>query len=37
MGMIEGRLSEGIVTTSLDALINWARRSSLWPITFGIA
>src|SRR5258707_11584161 len=24
-------------TTQLDALINWARKSSLWPATFGLA
>ena len=26
-----------IVTVNLDALINWARKSSLWPATFGLA
>jgi NADH-quinone oxidoreductase subunit B len=26
-----------ILTTSLDSLINWARKSSLWPATFGLA
>jgi NADH-quinone oxidoreductase subunit B len=28
---------EGFVTTSADALINWARTGSLWPMTFGLA
>ena len=34
---IEGVLHEGIVTTSADKLINWARTGSLWPMTFGLA
>ncbi len=27
----------GIVTTSLDKVVNWARKNSLWPMTFGLA
>jgi NADH-quinone oxidoreductase subunit B len=34
---IEGVLEKGIVTTSLDVLINYARTGSLWPMTFGLA
>jgi NADH-quinone oxidoreductase subunit B len=26
-----------VLTTRLDSLINWARKSSLWPATFGLA
>ncbi len=25
------------VTTSVDAVVNWARTGSLWPVTFGLA
>ena len=34
---IEGILEQGVVTTSADKLINWARTGSLWPVTFGLA
>ncbi len=27
----------GIVTTKLDFLVNWSRKNSLWPMTFGLA
>ena len=30
-------LNRGLVTTSLDALLNWARTGSMWPVTFGLA
>ena len=26
-----------VLTTKFDSLINWARKSSLWPATFGLA
>lgn len=31
------RLPQGIVTTNVDQLFQWARKSSLWPMTFGLA
>ncbi|ADV27686.1 NADH-quinone oxidoreductase, B subunit [Pseudoxanthomonas suwonensis 11-1] len=30
-------LEKGYVTTSVDALVNWARTGSMWPMTFGLA
>jgi NADH-quinone oxidoreductase subunit B len=26
-----------VITVNLDAVINWARKSSIWPATFGLA
>src|SRR5947209_1311465 len=37
MGLLENRFEDGFVVTSLEAAINWARESSLWPMTFGLA
>jgi NADH-quinone oxidoreductase subunit B len=34
---IEGRFEEGLIITTLEQAINWARQSSLWPLTFGLA
>ncbi|MES9857372.1 MAG: NADH-quinone oxidoreductase subunit B family protein [Sedimenticola sp.] len=34
---IEGILEEGVITTTADKLINWARTGSLWPVSFGLA
>ena len=28
---------EGILLTSLDSAVNWIRKSSIWPMTFGLA
>ena len=32
-----GDVLPDILTTRLDALVNWARKSSIWPATFGLA
>ncbi len=37
MTWIEGRFEENVVTTSLEQAINWAKQSSIWPMTFGLA
>lgn len=34
---LESHLGENVITTSLEWAVNWARRSSLWPATFGLA
>jgi NADH-quinone oxidoreductase subunit B len=28
---------EGVLLTSLDFAVNWIRKSSVWPVTFGLA
>ena len=28
---------EGVILTTLDFAINWVRKSSVWPVTFGLA
>ena len=37
MGLIDNRFEENVVTTTVDSVINWARRSSIWPMQFGLA
>ncbi|MCL4830827.1 MAG: NADH-quinone oxidoreductase subunit B [Caldilineaceae bacterium] len=34
---IEQKAPDGIVTTTLDSLINWGRANSTWPLLFGLA
>jgi len=34
---IEGRFEEGVVLTTFEDALDWARQGSLWPVTFGIA
>ena len=37
MGVIEGKFEENVFITSLDWVFNWARSSSPWPLSFGLA
>ena len=37
MSFLERQLDANILTTNLDAFVCWARKSSLWPMTFGLA
>jgi NADH-quinone oxidoreductase subunit B len=34
---IEEHLGNNVLTTSLEKLVDWARKNSLWPATFGLA
>lgn len=33
----EAIFGDSVITTRLDAMVNWARESSLWPMIFGTA
>ncbi len=37
MGLLEHSFKDNIVTTKVDWLLNWSRKSSIWPMTFGLA
>jgi len=37
MGVLEGKFEENVFITSLDWVFNWARSSSPWPLSFGLA
>ncbi len=30
-------LKQNLLVTSVDALVNWGRKSALWPVSFGLA
>lgn len=34
---IDEVMEHGFVTTTLDKLVNWARSSAMWPVSFGLA
>jgi NADH-quinone oxidoreductase subunit B len=37
MSILENRFEKNVLVTSVDYVFNWARQSSLWPLTFGLA
>jgi NADH-quinone oxidoreductase subunit B len=37
MGLIESRFESNVLTSTVDKFFNWARKSSLWPMQFGLA
>ncbi|MEK6584179.1 MAG: NADH-quinone oxidoreductase subunit B family protein [Nitrospirota bacterium] len=36
-GCIGMGINENVLFTTLDNVVNWGRRSALWPMTFGLA
>jgi len=37
MGLEQKTGNMGVVTTTLEAAVNWARTNSMWPMLFGLA
>ena len=37
MGHIENRFEKNFILSSVDYVFNWARKSAIWPLTFGLA
>lgn len=37
MGITQRAVDQFLITTRVEKVFNWARKSSLWPVTFGLA
>jgi NADH-quinone oxidoreductase subunit B len=37
MRILHDQFEKNVLVTTVDAVVNWARLSSLWPMTFGLA
>ena len=37
MSFLQNQFEKNVLTTTVDYVFNWARESSLWPLTFGLA
>ena len=37
MGLLDKDYPPGVFLTTIDSLLNWGKRSSIWPLSFGIA
>src|SRR5258706_1175548 len=37
VSFIQNQFEENFITTSVDYVFNWARKSAIWPLTFGLA
>ena len=37
MGIESSLKGDGFLVTNLEGLVNWGRKNSIWPCTFGLA
>ncbi len=37
MGVLDNRFEKNFMISSVDYVFNWARKSAIWPLTFGLA
>ena len=37
MGWVNNRFEKNFLVTTVDYVFNWARKSAIWPMTFGLA
>ncbi|HDS29446.1 MAG TPA: NADH-quinone oxidoreductase subunit B [Firmicutes bacterium] len=37
MGLLDRQYHPNVILTMIDTVLNWSKRSSLWPLTFGLA
>src|SRR5271155_3119044 len=37
MGVIDNRFERSYLLSTVDYVFNWARKSAIWPLTFGLA
>ncbi len=37
MGVLDQRFEKNFLITTVDYVFNWARKSAIWPLTFGLA
>ena len=37
MGVLDQRVEKNFMISSVDYVFNWARKSAIWPLTFGLA
>ena len=37
VGVLDQRFEKNFMITSVDYVFNWARKSAIWPLTFGLA